>query len=204
VLKTGPGGLTSPATPQVPPISLGNVPTDVSVNHAGDVLYVGSRNGGINGFRWDGSTHSPLPGSPFFVGTTHLSGLASDFYEKVLVAFGANVSRASSATVSLDSSLAATTGSPLTPGIVPTGGALSPDGRLLFLSNGSAQLDAYAVDESGALLHLPAYPTSLGVTAGHSKLVTFPNKGPTPAPALPIAATALLAAGFLRLGWRRR
>jgi len=77
--------------------------------------------------------------STLFPATTHLSGLAQDFHENVLVAFGATVPRIAAA-VEADGSLSPSAGSPVAPSIAPTGATLSPDGRRLFGPRPSTRL----------------------------------------------------------------
>jgi Lactonase, 7-bladed beta-propeller len=199
-LTTGSGGLTS--TPPVT-LSLGNVPTDVALTHAGDTLYVGSKSG-INAFHVGAGSFTPIAGTPFFGGSSNLSGLTLDYYDHVLVAYGFNGPILASAVRGNGDALTASAGSPFQPGMAPTGAILSPDGRRLFTSNNASQLDAWSVDDAGGLTHAPAYPTTLGVSSGFSKLVAFPSQAPTPTPALPLGATATLLLALLSLGSSRK
>jgi hypothetical protein len=201
-IKTGPSGIAG-LTPIN--LSIGASPTDVAINRAGNVLQVGTKNGGIHAFRFNGTSFTPIAGTPFLSSTTHLSGLAPDFYEHVLGVYGALVPRAASLLVTGDGALMPGANSPLSPSIIPTGGTLSPDGRRLFLSNNAAELDAWRIDGAGTMTHAPSYPTSIGASAGFSKLVAFPDKTPTPTPALPVSAVLLLAGClFAAVAARRR
>ncbi len=199
-LKTGSGGLTS--TPPAS-LSLGNVPTDVALTHAGDTLYVGSKNG-INAFHVAAGTFTPVAGTPFFGGSSNLSGLTLDFYERVLVAYGFSGPALAAGLLGNSGALSPGAGSPFQPVLAPTGAVLSPDGRQLFTSNNASQLDAWSVDDAGAIVHTPLFPTTLGVSSGFSKLVAFPSKTPTPSPALPLGATAALVVSLLTAASNRK
>jgi DNA-binding beta-propeller fold protein YncE len=198
VLKVGSGGLSG-----LPPTnySLGNVPTDVAVNHAGNTLYVGSRSG-INAFHVSAGSLTPLAGTPFFGSTSNLSGLTLDYYERALVAYGFSGPTLAAGVLGSDGGVTPGLNSPLTPGVAPSGAALSPDGQRLFVSNNASQLDAWLLD-TGTLVHAPGYPVTVAVAAGFSKVVTFPVQEATPSPALPFGASALLGLALFGATWAR-
>lgn len=192
-LKVGPSGLTGfpPTT-----LNLGTTPTDVVLNHAGSTLYVGTR-GGIQAFYTSGGTFTPVAGTPFFPTSQNLSGLSIDTYDRLLIGYGQTGPQLSASLLVSGGALQPGPASPFPPALAPTGAALSPDGRRLFLSNHASQLDAWNVDEVGGLSHVPGYPSTLGVSSGFSKLVTFPSAEGAQAPALPWGAGLLLAAGLI-------
>ena len=198
VLKVGSNGLSG-----LPPTnhSLGNVPTDVALNHAGDRLYVGTRSA-LNAFRVGSGSLTPLVGSPFFATSANVSGITLDYYERALVTYGFSGPVLAAGAVGSGGGIIPGLNSPLVPAVAPTGAALSPDGQRLFVSGNAGQLDAWLLD-SGTLIHSPGFPVATGAGAGFAKVVSFPIQEPTPSPALPGGVSLLLGVGLLSATWHQ-
>jgi hypothetical protein len=198
VLKVSNNGLTG-----LPPTnySLGNVPTDVAVNHAGDTLYVGTRSA-LNAFRVTAGSLTPLAGSPFFSGASNVSGVTLDYYEHALVAYGFSGPLLAAGVVNAGGGITSGLNSPFVPAQAPTGATLSPDGQRLFVSNNAGQVEAWLLD-AGTLIHAPGFPVATGAGAGFAKIAAFPIPEPTPSPALPLGLSLLLGAGLFGATWHQ-
>jgi len=184
-------------------LSVGSTPTDLRLDSESKHLWVGTKNGGILAYSVTPSSVDIIPGAPFFLNVSDLSGLSVDAFGRFLFAYSNTGPRLLGARTNPDGSLALGPNSPLTPALVSTGGALTPDGSLLFLSDALGQLDAWSTADGGALTHAPGYPLTVGTAHGFSSIATFPDKNPTPAPATTRWLALTLAAALALLGARR-
>ncbi len=205
ILDTGEAGLTADA-PDF--LSIGSAATDLRLDTPGQRLWVGTKNSGILAYDVSTGAMNIVAGSPFLSHVSNLSGLSADYYGRTLFAYSNTGPRLLGAHTNADGSLLLGAGSPLTPALVSTGGALAPDGRLLFLSDALGQLDAWSTADDGGLTHASGYPVTVSSAHGFSSVATFPDKNPTPAPGTPrgfaLALAAALALIGLRLTPRRR
>jgi hypothetical protein len=200
ILDTGESGLAADS-PDV--LSVGSTATDLRLDPLGARLWVGTKSSGILAYQVGPGAIDIVPGAPFFAGTAGLSGLSADTYGRMLFAYSNTGPRLLGAHSNVDGSLTLGPSSPLTPALVSTGGALTPDGRFLFLSDGLGQLDAWTTTDDGGLGHAAGFPLTISATHGFSSVATFPDKNPTPAPATPGWLTLALAAAFALVGARR-
>jgi DNA-binding beta-propeller fold protein YncE len=200
MLHTGELGLTAGAPDS---LSIGSTATDLRLDPAGTRLWVGTKNGGILSYTLAAGGAMIAPGAPFFSGVSDLSGLSADFYGRVLFAYSPSGPRLLGAHSNADGSLVLGPNSPLSPALAPTGGALTPDGRLLLLTDARGQLDAWSTEDNGALSHAAGYPRSTGLGFGFASVATSPDKNPTPAPASPTWLALALAAALAIVGARR-
>jgi DNA-binding beta-propeller fold protein YncE len=200
ILHTGELGLSAD-----PPdfLSIGSTPADLRLDAPGARLWVGTKNGGILAYSLTSGTETIVPGAPFFSGVSNLSGLSADFYGRFLFAFAPDGPRLLGARTNPDGSLVLGPNSPLGPALAPTGGALTPDGSFLLLTDARGQLDAWSTDDNAALTHAAGYPISTGGPLGFASVATFPDKNPTPAPATPVWLALALAVALAGLGARR-
>jgi WD40 repeat protein len=190
VLHSGEGGLTAEA-PSV--VSIGGNATDLRINQDGSRLWVGTTQSGIQAYSFSAGGASPVPGMPFFTGVSNLSGLTSDKNAASLFAFAPTGPRLLGARANADGSLALGPGSPVSPALAPTGGALSPDGTRLLLADGLGQVDAWASASDGSLSHLNGYPVLSGVNPGFASVATLTKATPVPAtPPIALFGLALL------------
>jgi hypothetical protein len=200
VLNTGEGGLTNTLSDL---LSIGSSASDLRLDGEGKRLWVGTKSGGILAYTLNASGATIVPGAPFASSVTNLSGLSYDFYGRFLFAFSPLGPRLFGARTNANGALAPAPNSPLAPLFAPSAGALTPDGSLLMLADANGKLDAWAPDDNGALFHADGYPISTGATPGFAAVATFPDKNPTPAPAIPYWLAIALAAALSLLGARR-
>lgn len=200
VLDSGEGGLTTnpPAL-----LSIGSFATDLRLSPTGDRLWVGTRDGGILAYSIASQGISIVPGAPFFSSISNLSGLSADFYGRFVFAYSSVGPRLLGAHSNLNGSLVLAPDAPLSPLFAPTGGALTPDGSFLLLSDAQSRLDAWSTRDDGMLTHLADYPVPSAAAHGSASIVTFPDESPTPAPASPACLTLALATALALLGGRR-
>ncbi|HWZ91827.1 MAG TPA: hypothetical protein VNW92_23350 [Polyangiaceae bacterium] len=196
ILHTGEGGLTAD-----PPafLSLGSTATDLRANASGSRIWVGTKSGGITAYSYDTVNAALVPGAPFFVSVSGLSGLAIDSDAQSLFAYSPTGPLLAGMHVNSDGSLVLR-GSPLIPPLAAISGAVTPDGHRLLLADSSGQLDAWATVD-GSVTHLSGFPVLTGAAAGSPSVVTFPKT--TPVPAAPGIMLAMLVALMLLAGFAR-
>lgn len=200
IMATGEGGLTS-AQPGI--LSVGSTAADLRLDPSNTHLWVGTKNGGILAYSLSGDTQTIVPGAPFFSSVSNLSGLSADSFGGFLVAYSPVGPRLFGARTLSDGSLVSAVNAPLTPLFAPTAAALLPDSSMLLLANAQGQLDAWAPEADGSLFHVAGYPVSTGAAPGFAAVVTFPEKPPTPTPAMPAWLALALGVALSLLGARR-
>lgn len=200
ILHTGESGLSA-APPAI--LSVGSAATDLRLDPTNTHLWVGTKNGGILAYTLSPGNQTVVPGAPFFSSVANLSGLTADSFGRNVFAYSPIGPRLFGARSNADGSLVAAVNSPLTPLFAPTAGAVIPDGSLLVLTNAQGQLDAWAPEADGSLFHVAGYPIATGAAPGFAAITTFPEKTPTPTPALPGWFTLALGAALSWLGARR-
>ena len=199
IFNTGEFGLSS----NIPEfLSIGSTPTDLRLDSAGARLWVGTKNGGILAYSLALGATAIVPGAPFFTNISNTSGLTTDVYGRALFAYSPVGPRLLGARINPDGSLELGSNSPLTPALAATGGALTPDGSLMILTDTFGQMDAWSTDDKGGLTHAAGYPIITGAPAGFSSVATLVDKNPTPAPATPAWLALALAAALAGIGCR--
>jgi hypothetical protein len=195
ILHTGEGGLTAD-----PPLtlSIGSNATDLRANASGSRLWVSTQSGGIEAYTYQAGSASLVSGSPFFLGSADLGGLAIDGLAESLVAYSPTALRLLGAQINSDGSLAPAPNAPVTPALAPMGAAFSPDGQRLVLADGLGQIDVWLSASNGALSHVSGYPIPTGAAHGFPSVALFPSAASVPA--APGALVVALAALFLLIG----
>ncbi len=199
ILHSGEGGLTADP-PQI--VSIGTSATDLGLDSSGTWLYVGTRSGGIQAYRYDAGSLQVAPGAPFFSSLPEIGGIAIDHAGRFLVAYSPLTPRLLAARTNADGSLTLSPGSPLAPPLTPVAGALSPAATLLFTADAVGQLDVWSAAADGSLAHLPGYPFLTGAGPGFPSLATFVATNPVPSapgPWLAALAALLLLSALLAL-----